>query len=425
MISKTRKNHLIPLDYEEKRFATNNELLIDKQTQDLYAIDNNGKLISFYDEYLSKLEKDEVITKHTIYGIKINMNNPDSEGSVVYTNDSKKFTPLSVDLSTGECDYGSWKDIITEFFGVRPCIFSNVVEAYLDPNDYTKTIDGEDASNYNGNVMIEFKKRYYKFYVEGDSLCFKVSDGKVDDTYIQDAFLIDSDGVDTINDYMYISAYAASKDDQGKIRSVSGVEPYIPFTELSDLLTEIEVEDRYTVLGYTKYLYILGLSWLVSRSLDSSIFGNGQDIFTSGVLDNKGLFYGVYNGPNKIFGIENLFIGLPLLCAGITSNSGNIYMAKHGPYSTIQKNLTGITLDVPEGEYLTGYPIKYVADSNIIFPKNISLEDAASIDHFQGMCIYINDNIDRYLTIQNSGSAFQFFDCEDNLILIAIRFTFC
>lgn len=426
MISKTTKNHLIPLDYEEKRFATNNELLIDKETNDLYATDINGNLINFYEEHLSKLERDEIIKQHSIYGISVDMSNPDSEGSVTYIKRSKKFTPLTVNLDTGECDYGSWEDIITNFFGVKPCIFSDKVEVYLDPKDYSKTIDGKDASNYTGNVMIEFRRLFYKFTIEGDRLEFKVSNVNTDGTYIEDAFLMDTDKYDSIvNDFMYIAAYPSSKDEEtGAIRSLPGFDPYIATGSIVDLLSEIEsTESRQTIIGYSKYLYVLGLSWLVTKSTDVSILGRGSGKYTTGSLANKGLFFGTYDGPSKIFGLENFWTGMPQLCVGLMSRRSSVYLLKHGPYKNIDNiKKTEIDLDVPPDEFVIGYASRYESDSDIIFPKGLSL-DINCVEHFEGICIYANDTMNRYATINQGG--IQFFDTNAFLVKFVTRLTYC
>ena len=50
----------------------------------------------------------------------------------------------------------------------KPCMlkFDGTIESYLDPNDYSKTTDGEDAgnntSNTTSNAMMEFPIMWVK-----------------------------------------------------------------------------------------------------------------------------------------------------------------------------------------------------------------------------------------------------------------------
>ena len=98
-------------------------------------------------------------TSGHIYGFIIDGNESNPSAAVSYTDDAVGLTPAHMDFTNDVFDYGSWKDA---FFMPRPCMlkFDGTVDYYLDPDDYTKKIDGtaSDIANsaYAGNAMMEW-----------------------------------------------------------------------------------------------------------------------------------------------------------------------------------------------------------------------------------------------------------------------------
>ena len=74
---------------------------------------------------------------------------------MTYLEDAREMFPASMRSTT--FDYGSWKNA---FFMPKPCMLKSngKVDYYLDPNDYTKKLNGtaSDISNpnYDGNAMM-------------------------------------------------------------------------------------------------------------------------------------------------------------------------------------------------------------------------------------------------------------------------------
>lgn len=105
--------------------------------------------------------------KRTIYGWHVDPDISDSSNAVTYLKDAIGMTPASMGSST--FDYGSWENA---FFMPKPCMLKSngKVDYYLDPNDYTKKLDGtaSDISNpnYDGNAMMQWPKIWFK-YVKG------------------------------------------------------------------------------------------------------------------------------------------------------------------------------------------------------------------------------------------------------------------
>lgn len=122
-----------------------------------------------------------------IYGFRVNTNNVAGQDVVTYLQDAVGMTPASMGASS--FDYGSWENA---FFMPRPCMVDHTtleVKYYLDPNDYSKKLDGTPSEyndvNSGASVMVEFPKIWYKFVQNGASGSgeFYCSNKQVDDTY--------------------------------------------------------------------------------------------------------------------------------------------------------------------------------------------------------------------------------------------------
>lgn len=102
----------------------------------------------------SKIKIKEKI-KGKIYGWHVNPDISDSSNAVTYLEDAIGMTPASMGSTT--FNYGSWENA---FFMPKPCMLKSngKVDYYLDPNDYTKKLNGtaSDISNpnYDGNAMM-------------------------------------------------------------------------------------------------------------------------------------------------------------------------------------------------------------------------------------------------------------------------------
>ena len=162
-----------------------------------------------------------------IYGFRIDPTIDDSDNAVTYLEDAVGFTPAA--MGANSFDYGSWANA---FFMPKPCMvgFDGEVKYYLNPNDYSKKIDGT-ASDYNdlsyqGNVMIEFPLIWYKFVqgeAEGEGY-FYCSNRKVDSDY---KCWSNINSQNEIVDNFYMAAYNGCIYDE-KMRSISGLKlsPY-------------------------------------------------------------------------------------------------------------------------------------------------------------------------------------------------------
>ena len=111
-----------------------------------------------------------------IYGVEIDEDNSNPETSVVYTDDAVGFTPMSG--NDGNFQWGSWQSIFNNL-GIKPVMLKDGIEQYeLNPNDFSKKLDGSSAditSGNDGDVMIKFPKIYWKINKVGSKLQVKFS----------------------------------------------------------------------------------------------------------------------------------------------------------------------------------------------------------------------------------------------------------
>ena len=291
--------------------------------------------------------------KKVIYGIRIDPDTADPYNRVTYLEDAVGMTPASMGATA--FDYGSWAEA---FFMPRPCMlkYDGAVDYYLDPNDFSKKLDGT-ASDYNnltygGNVMLEFPKIYFK-YVPNESGRdgeFYVSNHKVDDTY---ECWCNYDADNNEIDHFYMAAYNGCCYD-GKMRSISGLTlaPYVTTTysasatyavgdkvnyqsKMYECITAVETAEAFDPAKWRQYAFNGNTTgteemayaransttakdeWLINLWADAILiwgllmlmgkttalqetFGRGIDsgsqaaaeAYVTGSLNDKGLFYG-------------------------------------------------------------------------------------------------------------------------------------
>ena len=335
-----------------------------------------------------------------IYGIRIDMNNLDPESAVTYTDDAIGFYALSCDGSTGVCNYGSWKDIITNVFGCRPCLYKDGVNVgYLNPDNYAQYENNTVAditSGSAGEVMVEFKKTWYKYAVSGNILTFQVATyDRSADGFVCSAFK-SMDGNATEKDYMYYGAYEGySMAGDNKCHSLSGKNMLNNDWSYTVYRTNCKaLGSSYGMEDWVKRYYILGLLMLITktRGIQAAI-GDGRcetdSTINSGTMDTKGLFYGLNDGGHvgvKAFGIENLWGNLWNWCDGIiVLSSSTLRLKECPPYNDIGSGYASIADGVTRGSWL--YPTAYKAALNGAVIVASSAQSDASLGWCDGVGI--------------------------------------
>lgn len=266
-----------------------------------------------------------------VYGFHIDGTEDDPASNVTYLKDAVGMVPAKMDYANDRFDWGTWGDA---FFLPRPCMvkYDGTREYYLDPNDYTKKIDGSASDvadpTYGGNAMMEWgrdgKKIWMKIVPDSDpkSGSIYISDHKADDGF-RDYPFHNSKGVSV--PHFYTPIYNGSVID-GKMRSISGQQVSKTLTAAAEI-TAAQGNNPGTDIIWNTELYsdiqlINALLVLIGKSTDTqAVFGEGlhtsgseqiNDAFRTGVHNAKGLFYGTnsgaaatYTNAVKVFGMEN------------------------------------------------------------------------------------------------------------------------
>ena len=367
-------------------------------TSDKIKLDSiNPGEISEAKEDIQKL-KDVIIPTKT-YTVRIDLNNKDPYQAVSYKNDAIGFEPLYVNQTTGECNYGSWKDVISNMIKPKPCLLQgDKVISYLDENNYARSVYGSGVDILNessGNVMVEFSKVYYKLEKTGNIIDFSISDKKIDDTWRCDAF-ISEDGLRTEKDYMYYSAYEGWLDSDNKLRSLSDKIPTVNRAIYNYRSYARNNGNTYSIINISKRMYISLITIMVTKSLniktsiglgvsDLDYTGDNRAI-KSGTMNTKGLFFGNNTGKdgNKVFGIENFTGNLSEFVEGLIQKNGVLFYKKSYPYNDNASGYTSTGDNVSESGWVKSVKIM----NGIIIPSEV---EAASNNYFASY-VYIPED---------------------------------
>lgn len=331
-----------------------------------------------------------------IYGVTVDMTNTIYD--VNYIDDAVGLTPAKMNFTTDKFEYGSWNNRFP-FNQIKPCLLKNgVVNYYLDPNDYSKKIDGTVAditSGADGNVMIEFPKLYWKIETIGNVMKVRYSDIKVDSTY---QAIAHQKGVGLIQNNIYISAYSASENINNtndiKLSSLSGRTAYTSINQSIIRNYTSKIDPSYSGLGYYQLTMLQLLYVVMFKSVDSqSTLGNGLTdgarIFGTGNLDTKGLFYGSnsYDKQVKFCGIEDFYGNFVSLIEGAHTSGGILRLA----FDEYGKSTSYVDYG-KVNSYLGHRLIKSVMGiTNVGFTPKVS-EYVASYDKYFYDTTYIQDD---------------------------------
>lgn len=288
---------------------------------------NDGDGNNIAETYATKEELNRKLG--TVYSFHINGNESSPSDAVTYLDDAVGMTPSYMDFVNDKFNYGSWGNA---FFMPKPCMlkYDGTLDYYLDPNDYSKKIDGtaSDISDmsYEGNAMIEWGaggKIWYKIIPDGNdqsSATISFANAQMDSDYVDWSF---HNYNGNVVDRFYTPIYSGSTDGT-RLRSMSGQ----VCIQNKTAQQEIDLAKANNVDGnsiwYTEILSDIQLVnlllVLIGKSLDTqSVFGRGNDsghvndssqnygMLNSGTMDAKGMFWGSNDGTSgvKVFGMEN------------------------------------------------------------------------------------------------------------------------
>ena len=274
----------------------------------------------------------EVSSYEYLFGYDLVKSTSNPSGRVTYPSDvdNANFTPAKMNFGDS-FNYGSWNFEPGEMFMPRPCMltYAGAVDHYLNPNDYTKKIDGTASSvantSFGGNAMMEWPKIYTKRWEENGVYHFRCSDIPQDDTW--DCWC-NYDRNNNEIDHFYTPIYFGSNV-SSKLRSISGQNNMVSQNATTEInYAKANGNDWYTEVLADRFL-IQDLLVMMGKSTDcQTVFGSGRSDASSaaktGTMNTKGMFWGSNNGTDgvKVFGMEHLWGNLWRRTAGWVNVNG-------------------------------------------------------------------------------------------------------
>lgn len=258
------------------------------------------------------------------FGFDLDTNDSNPATRVTYPADVMNYTysPAYMNSTTDTFNYGSWPSTPGQMFMPRPCIVNinestkkTYISYYLNPNDYSKSINGTAVSGYGtrsdyAKCMVEWPKIYtHREFVNG-IYKFRCCDKPLDNSW--DCICnYDADGNQI--DHFYMAAY------QG-VYAYSGASPYAegttrtPSVWLETIRTKFGSDWNPAVLA--DRLLVQDLLIMMAKTTDlSSAYHCWQtvnEMGNNGMFDTKGMFYGNAAGTYvKVFGMEHFWSNTP------------------------------------------------------------------------------------------------------------------
>lgn len=340
------------------------------------------------------------------YGFKIDKSQTDSASAIIYTHDAVTMTPAYMDYTNGSFNYGSWGNVwfVKE---AKPVALNldGTIAYYLDPNDYTKKLDGtnsdifytllsvepsdwstqwkqyyhldngeyvlnDDAeaptfaantyykleTSFTGNFMVQFPKVYFKRYEDANYNYVEVSDRKLSRDFKAYAHLnANGDELDFIYLPMFKGVIQSSK-----LRSIPGVIPQGGTTASAEVTAAEACGTGWQIWDHSSREMLNDLLVLMSKNADSQAkFGKGREFggnasdtvtygkLQTGTLIKKGSFYGYSTSYSdvKVFHIEGSWANRWERLQGLLLVDGAYKIKMAPPY-----NFTGtdfVTLSTP------------------------------------------------------------------------------
>lgn len=275
----------IPIKSSNIDKAVENEIILDVDKNKLYIKKEDKK--DFIEDMEDRLQDDDLAddSDRLEYGIKIDMTESNPEAAISYIEDAIGFNPLKVDKGTGNCNYGSWEKIISNFFGVEPVLVKDdKVIAKLDPDNIDKKLE------------IPFtEKKIYGFNLDFETNNLTYTDDAV---ALSSMIMIDNeieygDWKDILYNLIGIKPVGLSEDK----KEIYDVDPY----DYKKIVSQSNITEDNIMIRF-KHLY-----YFMDITADHIIFKiasyKPDDTFVDTIFNKKDAFYvSAYNASLDING---------------------------------------------------------------------------------------------------------------------------
>lgn len=347
-----RNESRIPLD------ETDGTVLVNNKVKDAYKtapfVDSGlipGKtyyynLFTYSD--LNKFNRDyqgiSVTPKKVMkYGVRIDQNNSDPDAAVTYLYNAVGKRPASVNLETGEFNYGDWADV-GFVKDCKPCMlrYDGTVDYYLNPNDYSKKEDGtpSDIANpdYQGNAMVEFPLWYLTQYNEGNYTYIVLSQEELQQDSQAYAFTKENGEV---AQKMYLSMFLAGETNSKAMVSLDKITPKSYHNKKMHTDPQKEIGSNYFWSSFIERDYVSALLIIISKSINlQKAFGYGPSIPYQINDTVSAQFFGMNQSAGRtmnVFHLKNWW-GDPYILGGVGIDNdryarNTIYIKPNPPFS--------------------------------------------------------------------------------------------
>lgn len=347
-----RNESRIPLD------ETDGTVLVNNKVKDAYKtapfVDSGlilGKtyyynLFTYSD--LNKFNRDyqgiSVTPKKVMkYGVRIDQNNSDPDAAVTYLYNAVGKRPASVNLETGEFNYGDWADV-GFVKDCKPCMlrYDGTVDYYLNPNDYSKKEDGtpSDIANpdYQGNAMVEFPLWYLTQYNDGNYTYIVLSQEELQQDSQAYAFTKENGEV---AQKMYLSMFLAGETNSKAMVSLDKITPKSYHNKKMHTDPQKEIGSNYFWSSFIERDYVSALLIIISKSINlQKAFGYGPSIPYQINDTVSAQFFGMNQSAGRtmnVFHLKNWW-GDPYILGGVGIDNdryarNTIYIKPNPPFS--------------------------------------------------------------------------------------------
>lgn len=277
----------------------------------ILALQNKNKELT---ERISILEDKSYKT----YGVSIDLANSNPETAVTYTD-------TAVGMVAGSSDW----DNTNIFRDIRPCLFQDgEIKGYLNPNDFTKYVDGTSAdisTGAEGDVMIEIPKVGVKIATSDNTLTVQVTDNPNAEGFSYLAHTREKHGD---KDKLYIGAFLGYNL-SSKLRSLCSKQPTANIT-IGQARTLAQANgDGYDQIAFYQLTLLQCLFLIKYKSRNSqTALGRGYVTSNSSAIQTgstvaKGMDFGETTGKQQIkfLGIEDFWGNLFCWIDGLVSSS--------------------------------------------------------------------------------------------------------
>lgn len=302
------------------------------------------------------------------YGYDLDLSDSNPATRVTYPSDvmNASYEPAGMNFSKKVFNYGGWPSTAGDKFMPKPCILNadGTVESYLNPDDYSLTVDGSAShiadtsymrAGNNRNAMMEWPKIYTHREVVGNIYKFRCSDIPLGDDW---DCICNYDINDNQIDHFYTAIYTSpSYYSDGSLMTVpismsgrqgsSGYQASLIYV----LQYPKNIGPDWNIEVLADRLLIQDLLVMMAKTTDGQTsYGElWNTINTTGTADKKGLFYGgnsTYTSIPKVFGMEGFYNWDYRLLAGFLLDKDNLKVkltsGTHDGSTTTDYNDTGV-----------------------------------------------------------------------------------